>query len=123
MTPNKVNIQKWVDALRSGEYVQGRNSLLKDNTYCCLGVACEVYLRGNPGGISFEVDEDGRGHYDNYSGFLPPKVMEWLGVDDDSPEVTDQFANTSRRSAIYINDNLRWDFNQIADGLEGLYLK
>lgn len=33
--------QKWVDALRSGEYKQCQLSLKKDNKYCCLGVlAC-----------------------------------------------------------------------------------
>lgn len=35
--------EKWVEALRSGEYQQG-SSCLKDsrNNYCCLGVACVV---------------------------------------------------------------------------------
>lgn len=38
---------KWVAALRSGEYKQGKNTLIsinedKGNTYCCLGVACAI---------------------------------------------------------------------------------
>lgn len=33
---------KWVEALRSGNYQQGRYSLKKDGKYCCLGVLCEV---------------------------------------------------------------------------------
>ena len=35
---------KWVAALRSGEYKQGRDVLHnnKSNTYCCLGVLCRV---------------------------------------------------------------------------------
>jgi hypothetical protein len=34
--------QKWVTALRSGEYVQGDGYLhnKKKDTYCCLGVLC-----------------------------------------------------------------------------------
>jgi hypothetical protein len=40
----KSNIEKWIVALRSGEFKQGRrclhDKLLK--TYCCLGVANEV---------------------------------------------------------------------------------
>lgn len=36
--------ENWVKALRSGEYTQGTNYLFNkdENTYCCLGVACEV---------------------------------------------------------------------------------
>ena len=34
---------KWVKALRSGKYIQGRDTLLDDNgQYCCLGVACAI---------------------------------------------------------------------------------
>lgn len=35
---------KWVAALRSGEYKQGKCQLYdqKDNSFCCLGVACHV---------------------------------------------------------------------------------
>lgn len=35
---------KWLKALRSGRYKQGRLQLLdnKQNTYCCLGVAAKV---------------------------------------------------------------------------------
>jgi hypothetical protein len=33
-----------VQTLRRGEYTQGRKRLRRtDNTYCCLGVACEIY--------------------------------------------------------------------------------
>lgn len=39
---------KWLLALRSGIYVQGKGTLhnAKGNTYCCLGVLCHV-LDGN----------------------------------------------------------------------------
>lgn len=37
---------EWVEALRSGKYVQGRQRLKRvmggGTTYCCLGVLCEV---------------------------------------------------------------------------------
>lgn len=33
---------KWVAALRSGEYRQGKGWLHNNGTYCCLGVACKV---------------------------------------------------------------------------------
>lgn len=34
--------EKWVEALRSGEYKQVRGSLKEDGRYCCLGVICEI---------------------------------------------------------------------------------
>lgn len=36
--------KKWVAALRSGEYKQGRDKLHNaiNNTFCCLGVACHI---------------------------------------------------------------------------------
>ena len=44
---NKLPIEfktKWVAALRSGEFKQGNLKLYneKNNTYCCLGVACVI---------------------------------------------------------------------------------
>jgi hypothetical protein len=34
---------KWVEALRSGKYTQGRGALRRnDNTYCCLGVLADI---------------------------------------------------------------------------------
>lgn len=36
--------KKWVAALRSGEYKQGKGTLYRENndTHCCLGVACRI---------------------------------------------------------------------------------
>lgn len=33
---------KWLKALRSGEYKQGRGQLCIQDRYCCLGVACVI---------------------------------------------------------------------------------
>lgn len=35
--------QKWLDALRSGKYKQGRLRLRRGDEFCCLGVACDIY--------------------------------------------------------------------------------
>lgn len=43
--------KRWIEALRSGDYEQGKNSLYKDGKYCCLGVACVL------DGISTDVIE------------------------------------------------------------------
>jgi hypothetical protein len=34
--------EKWVAALRSGQFKQGRGSLRNGNQYCCLGVLCVI---------------------------------------------------------------------------------
>lgn len=34
--------RKWIEALRSGKYKQGRALLCGAEGYCCLGIACEV---------------------------------------------------------------------------------
>lgn len=44
--------KKWLAALRSGKYKQGRGYLLEiddqgNKTYCCLGVACKVVRIGD----------------------------------------------------------------------------
>lgn len=33
---------KWVEALRSGKYTQGKGSLHPGNCFCCLGVLCDL---------------------------------------------------------------------------------
>ncbi len=42
--------KKWLEALRSGEYKQGKQELLtirkNEKTYCCLGVACKIVGHG-----------------------------------------------------------------------------
>ena len=41
---NKELKEKWLTALRSGKYNQGRGRLysIADNSYCCLGVLCKI---------------------------------------------------------------------------------
>ena len=33
---------RWIKALNSGKYKQGKHALRKNNKYCCLGVAAEI---------------------------------------------------------------------------------
>lgn len=60
----KAFADKWLTALRSGEYKQGQSALhsSKDNTYCCLGVACHLL------GIDNEILANGiyDEEYDDY---------------------------------------------------------
>ena len=40
--------QKWISALRSGEYKQARLCLFNGEGYCCLGVLCKIAGREVP---------------------------------------------------------------------------
>lgn len=51
-------MQKWVKALRSGKYKQGKHQLRdSDNNYCCLGVLCEISGKKYDGEDLFEPHE------------------------------------------------------------------
>lgn len=102
--------KKWVDALRSGEYKQGRTYLRrrKDNTFCCLGVLCEV------AGISKSLrtpDVDGYAYQltDTYS---------------DTTSIPDDFLGVPRRERnvlISMNDGIGGpckSFEEIANYIE-----
>jgi len=41
------DIKDWVNALRSGEYKQGKDRLCIGNRYCCLGVMIDVLIDGD----------------------------------------------------------------------------
>lgn len=87
---------KWLQALRSGEYRQGRYDLrTSDNGFCCLGVLCDLYNREVGGEWAYEFgqrryyfvaknDEEGS---DTSTGQLPGSVMEWAGLEGYNPSV------------------------------------
>jgi len=64
---------KWIEALRSGKYKQGRFKLrTRDDCYCCLGVLCDV------SNIS-EWEVNGSSYsYDGALSFLPPSLWSQL---------------------------------------------
>jgi hypothetical protein len=64
------NAKKWLNALRSGKYKQGRARLKSADEFCCLGVACDISGLG-------KWDKD---KYLGKEAFLPIQVMNWLGL-------------------------------------------
>ncbi len=34
---------RWIRALISDEYIQGKGQLREGNSFCCLGVLCDIY--------------------------------------------------------------------------------
>ena len=96
--------ERWIEALRSGDYVQGQERLRTGDCYCCLGVLCDVI---DP--TLWKPDETFITHYlyDGFSKILPDKIKDELGVS------IGQMAELVR-----MNDSEKCTFDQIADFIE-----
>lgn len=129
----QARIKLWIDALRSGEYKQGRGALVTNDrldgfSHCCLGVACEVYIKhAKKGGLSrFDGDSKNEAGFlekpfrkNVNRGYLPEIVMNWFGFVNPNPTLIDK-ENVSCANA---NDSHDLTFNQIADALEKKYVQ
>lgn len=112
----------WTDALRSGEYQQGTLRLKRqDNTYCCLGVACEVYQK-HVGGLEMKETDSGIISYNEESSVLPNAVKEWLNITSHGQMTEPQEYRPDEEGTPYlyfnltsVNDCGKFSFEQIAD--------
>lgn len=111
--------QRWLAALRSGEYCQGEGKLKQLNTsltgelFCCLGVLCDLYVIVHreaywvePGcGSTFELAlcDTGATAKDT----LPLAVTAWSHV-----------TGTEEKELITLNDVKGKSFTEIADWIE-----
>lgn len=110
--------RKWIEALRSGEYVQGGGALRdSDNRFCCLGVLCDLAFKEEI--VSFWRDDRGANYgrpdepANRSTGFLPPSVQEWAGLDNDGTVLW----NGEPWNLSSLNDNDH-TFAEIADLIE-----
>lgn len=74
------NALLWVEVLESGEYRQGRKRLKSEDRYCCLGVACELYMHvtgKSLKGTAFYDEEGTQALVENLR-----VVRDWLGLRD-----------------------------------------
>lgn len=136
MTANKPRIKAWVEALRSGEYAQGKYALTAVNEdgkmgYCCLGVACELAVRADP---ALGDDLNSRYYFDvldqgNFwvGGVMVQEVRDWYGLGDElgngDIHLIDPAMGYITRSAAELNDTYGYDFPKIADAIEETFLK
>ncbi len=125
---NKKVQKAWADALRSGDYEQGKGMLHSGDTYCCLGVLCELAVEagvterfngprvmGEHGTLpSYKYGPDSEVAN---TGTLPIEVSEWAGLKgadwQDNPTVDGYSLATW-------NDHKNADFNDIARLVEKL---
>lgn len=125
------NRLEWVNALRSGEYVQGHFKLKQidgdgEVEHCPWGVACEIYKTHNPGCCEWSEysEDDWRSSAflckdynldDNYTfqsdyhQYPPKRVIEYFIGD---------LENIYSGTIIAFNDESEFSFNEIADCIE-----
>ena len=113
--------QKWVEALRSGEYSQGKLSLYDGTNYCCLGVLCNLYMNEKNETwyyLTGEICSDS--YYCNgESELLPEYVMDWAELNRQDPLVNENSLHFN--SLVGLNDTLNYTFAQIADVIEAQF--
>ncbi len=97
------NRRRWVEALRSGEYEQGRFALRRANEFCCLGVACDVLGSGEWSGTR------GLSSFDAELYTLSIHMRAKLGLTD-----------LQVQELALMNDYHHHSFEQIADHIEAL---
>ena len=73
---------KWLAALRSGEYKQGRGRLRSANDeFCCLGVLCDLYAQET--GKGWEPHGTDNWTMFGHPGVLPGLVARWAATSED----------------------------------------
>lgn len=132
MTMHRKDIkEKWLEALRSGEYKQGQSALVvtrldrvdyptfgappekhyAPDSYCCLGVLCDVLHKQFQMG-TWVMEDNGATHtfkYDHHvsTGNLPVTIQEELGLSE-----------STCSALINMNDDDDKNFDEIAKYIE-----
>lgn len=98
-------LNKWVNALRSRRYKQGKERLKTLNgqpRFCCLGVLCDLHSKET--GEKWKDDAANKeGRYFGNSGLLPDKVRRWAGLRESDPLLLDG-STEKDNSAAELND-------------------
>jgi len=110
--------QRWIAALRSGEYKQGDGYLaeFQDGSYhyCCLGVLYEIAVADGVINSSLSPMDDYDGNYGSSKShsYLPDEVIDWAELRSNNPWI----ANSSNTLAGF-NDSGA-SFEEIANIIE-----
>lgn len=107
---NKRQLKKWIAALDSGKYKQGKNNLHNECGYCCLGVGCEVLIPEKL--LSINAD----GFIDGGIVEHQPAAPKWF------KEIDDDFRDITETRLTILNDDRGFTFPEIATLLELVYV-
>lgn len=112
---DKELIAQWIEALESGGYKQGKAALRLHDSYCCLGVLCDV-----SGLSTWEKSSTPLYAYYDYTSVLPYQVADMVGLPLDGDGVKVEFDGYTYDSLIDANDN-GVPFKNIAAALRAHY--
>ena len=99
--------QRWVDALRSGDYPQTQCELTNGAGFCCLGVLCDIV-----DDTKWKKSEDGVISYDfGYSRCNEFPTYFWL-------EKVIHLPHSQAQELATLNDEKQYDFDDIAEWIE-----
>ncbi len=114
-SPFQLDILKWTEALRSGEYNQCQNQLQFGDSFCCLGVACDIFITEN-------ANLNDRGQLKGCYPMEQPNAPQWLkDINKDFDDLTKDEAGVGFRIET-MNDYEKMTFDEIADCLEAVYI-
>ncbi len=110
---------KWLKALRSGEYKQAFAVLKSTDGFCCLGVLCDIYLKEKSQKWQHKPFCPDGFFIEECSASLPHKIMEWSGIESSLAHYIVDRCNPERTtiSLSNLNDN-GVGFKEIADTIE-----
>ena len=102
--------EKWLEALRSGKYKQGRGDLRNvDDEFCCLGVLCDISGQGEWGTkLMIQKAPYCYGQGDEWQHCaLPPFMKKFTNLPMNTEE-----------TLFNLNDKRGLSFHEIADWIE-----
>lgn len=113
--------QRWITALRSGQYKQGSGSLKqekRDTTYfCCLGVLTDLCVRD--GLVAWAGDKtDFSNVVRPIQGLLDERVRTWAGLHLEKDEVVCVLQTKSWKKSLANMNDTGMSFMEIADYIE-----
>jgi hypothetical protein len=124
----KIIAKKWVKALRSGKYKQGKGYLKQftsknEPRHCCLGVLCELYdqqMKKNHkktlhGEYMISIADVEFIRFNKHDGGLPRAVREWADITNPLAEF--EIDDARSECLADLNDNGK-KFSTIADIIE-----
>jgi hypothetical protein len=106
----------WLQALRSGDYKQGSGALKKGDSFCCLGVLCDLHSKIT-----------GMGQFNNFeyvtenhtsTQFLNKDVKEWSGMKSECGHLYSIGFDTPALATL---NDAGIAFEQIADHIENYW--
>ena len=98
--------QKWVAALRSGDYEQARGALGDGTGYCCLGVLCDIDPSVKIGKDGYAVFPGGSISDDSLTTDYALSIGVPTVVESRLIEMNDDFGKSFEQIALHIERNI-----------------